>query len=309
MPFMPWTPELETGVDFIDSDHRILVDQINILAASLEEDGGGADVVGSVLNVLADYTKRHFAREAEAFEAAGYPESPAHKRQHDLFVARINNEIVAFQEGRLKAAALLDLLKTWLGAHILKEDKRMAAHLRAGHSAMPGSVVAPQKLEGANILIVDDEFNFRNLLKTVMRALGIRHMQEAKDGAEALELTQTTRFDAILLDDRMPLLDGLEFARMVRAGDGPCAQSVMILVPGSNVTVPLIRQALDNGVHDVVKKPISTEAIKSRLERHLLNPLPFQRRNGLWIPQRPKPPAVTSAPASGLPPRPKVITG
>jgi len=69
------------------------------------------------------------------------------------------------------------------------------------------------------ILVVDDEQTIRELLTIILEGEGYE-VACAAEGAEALRLTRTTAHDVILLDLKMPDMDGPEFARRYRAAGG-----------------------------------------------------------------------------------------
>jgi two-component system, LytTR family, response regulator AlgR len=65
-----------------------------------------------------------------------------------------------------------------------------------------------------NILIADDEIPARNRMRDLLKDIdGIVIVAEAKNGKEAIDLAQTTKPDVMLLDIRMPLMDGIEAAQ------------------------------------------------------------------------------------------------
>jgi two-component system response regulator AlgR len=65
-----------------------------------------------------------------------------------------------------------------------------------------------------NILIADDEIPARNRMRDLLNDIdGIVIVAEAKNGKEAIDLAQTTKPDVMLLDIRMPLMDGIEAAQ------------------------------------------------------------------------------------------------
>jgi CheY-like chemotaxis protein len=72
--------------------------------------------------------------------------------------------------------------------------------------------VEPQR----SVLVIDDDPEMRSLLVLILEQEGYR-LQSAADGREGLELLRTTRPDLIILDMRMPVMDGSEFARRYRA--------------------------------------------------------------------------------------------
>jgi CheY-like chemotaxis protein len=73
----------------------------------------------------------------------------------------------------------------------------------------------PQVLEGLQILIVDDEADARDLLKTILEHSGAQ-VTAANDVDEALALLNESRFDVLVSDIGMPKIDGYAFIRKVR---------------------------------------------------------------------------------------------
>ena len=70
------------------------------------------------------------------------------------------------------------------------------------------------------ILLVDDEQNARSALRCLLTDEGYE-VFEASNGVDALEMLPDCQPDLILLDLRMPVMDGWEFARRYRLGPGP----------------------------------------------------------------------------------------
>ncbi|EGL81459.1 response regulator receiver protein, partial [Caldalkalibacillus thermarum TA2.A1] len=66
-----------------------------------------------------------------------------------------------------------------------------------------------------HILIVDDEWNMRNLLRIHLTKAGFQ-VSEAKNGQEALELLEQQNVDLIILDLMMPDMDGLDVCAKIR---------------------------------------------------------------------------------------------
>ena len=124
MPFITWTEELSIGVEAVDSDHRLLVDLINQLDEAVE-DGQGQDTVGSVLNVLYDYTEYHFDREERLMEACGFADFEKHCDLHRKLkteVVKIRDAFLADEKAVL-GEDVLHFLKDWLTGHIIGQDK------------------------------------------------------------------------------------------------------------------------------------------------------------------------------------------
>lgn len=85
----------------------------------------------------------------------------------------------------------------------------------------------PSLPEGCRVLIVDDNAANRELVRTVLEAFDAQ-VSEAIDGEEGVVAAEAERFDVILMDLRMPRLDGAQAARRIRAGQGPSAGAPII---------------------------------------------------------------------------------
>jgi CheY-like chemotaxis protein len=79
----------------------------------------------------------------------------------------------------------------------------------------------------ARILVVEDDDNIRELVDLVLSGAGYE-VHTASDGAAALQVVGTTPPDLVLLDMRMPVMDGWEFARRYRARPEPPAPIVVL---------------------------------------------------------------------------------
>jgi two-component system invasion response regulator UvrY len=88
--------------------------------------------------------------------------------------------------------------------------------------------MTPTALRAVRVLTVDDQAVFRDAARDVIEATaGFEALGEADSGAEALTLAQALRPDLVLMDVRMPGMDGIETTRRLRAA---CPDSVVVLV-------------------------------------------------------------------------------
>lgn len=299
MAFLEFTDQLKVGFALIDDDHKILIDQVNMLAEAMNA-GDEGDTVASVLNVLIDYTEFHFSREQELMESSAYNLSPGHLKEHAVLVKQVVEMRRRYDAGEVSVKDLLNFLKVWLSQHILKSDKALAAHLMAQTAPMvvAKKAVGDGDIDWArlNVLVVDDQFNFRSLLRSLLNTLGVTKIYEAKSGPEALEVMANFPVDVVLVDDGMKPMDGLAFTKAVRTGQaGVDPKTLVILMPSADITKDYLTRATQSGVHDLVVKPIATKTVRGRIERHLRNPLPFKQVGGMLIPVRQNPPSPQAA--------------
>lgn len=111
-----------------------------------------------------------------------------------------------------------------------------------------------------HILIVEDERSMAGLLKKGLEEENHR-VSLAFDGRTGLELAQAEDFDAIILDLMLPVMDGFEVARRLRAGN----KGVPILMLTARDSVPDIAKGLDCGADDYLTKPFSFMELLARL--------------------------------------------
>jgi CheY-like chemotaxis protein len=107
------------------------------------------------------------------------------------------------------------------------------------------------------LMIVDDNEGVRHLVSRWLERAGFS-VSQAKDGAEALDLIKKDPPDIILADIRMPKINGLELARMVKR-DLPETKVVLMTAYSSPQT---IAQAKREGVDDYLEKPFTQDQVE-----------------------------------------------
>jgi DNA-binding NtrC family response regulator len=117
----------------------------------------------------------------------------------------------------------------------------------------------------AQILIVDDEPNVRLVFRTALESSGYQ-VAEASDGVVALRLVQQHHFDVVLLDLRMPQLDGMETLRRFREL-GIDVPTVIVTAHGS---IPDVVEALRLGAIDFIPKPLPPETLRRTVRQAVL---------------------------------------
>ncbi|MDR2132786.1 MAG: bacteriohemerythrin [Clostridiales Family XIII bacterium] len=127
-----WTPDLETGNELIDSQHKQLIEAIaNLMDAC--SGGKGRSVLVDTIDFVESYTAKHFGDEEELQQRHRYPDYPNHKKLHDGF-KRVVAELGAQLKEEGPTIALVGKVNThiggWLVNHIKREDTKVAAHLR-----------------------------------------------------------------------------------------------------------------------------------------------------------------------------------
>ena len=124
---------------------------------------------------------------------------------------------------------------------------------------------APAQSAGATrVVIAEDEAIIRLDLREILESAGFEVVGETARGDEAVSLVAEHRPDLVILDIKMPGLDGIEAARAISA-----AQSVAIMVLTAFSQRDLIEEARDAGVHAYLVKPFRREQILPAIDRVL----------------------------------------
>ena len=115
------------------------------------------------------------------------------------------------------------------------------------------------------VLIIDDEENIRRVTRLTLEAAGY-HVGEASDGERGLEAYgDGSAWDAVLLDQRMPGIDGLETLRQIKQRQ-PYARVIMSTAYAS---IELAVDAMKLGATDFVRKPMTPEILRNAIAASL----------------------------------------
>jgi CheY-like chemotaxis protein len=128
-------------------------------------------------------------------------------------------------------------------------------------------------MKAKRVLVVDDE---RNIRLTVVRALEPLKLaaDEALNGEDALEKMKTQSYDLILLDLKMPGMDGMEVLRRLR--ERGAADKVVIIT--AHGTIDNAVEAMKLGAIDFLQKPFSPDQLRRAASQALHRGLGFLRR-------------------------------
>ena len=112
-------------------------------------------------------------------------------------------------------------------------------------------------------LIVDDSRVVRKVASRIVRDLGFT-VTEAAEGAEALRMCRESMPDAVILDWNMPVMNGLEFLKSLRATPGGSEPKVIFCTTMNDLDH--ISQALSLGADEYIMKPFDADILNEKLE-------------------------------------------
>ncbi|HZO89267.1 MAG TPA: response regulator [Chthonomonadaceae bacterium] len=129
----------------------------------------------------------------------------------------------------------------------------------------------------ARILVVDDENNIRTMMRLALQYVG-HTVETASDGPEGLDkFGDGSGCDLVLLDQRMPGMEGLEVLREMRQRD-PKARIIMVTAFG---TIDLAVDAIKAGATDFLRKPFTAEVLRGAVQSALQEAQPSVSPTGV----------------------------
>ena len=122
-------------------------------------------------------------------------------------------------------------------------------------------------LENKAVLIVDDKMENLFALKIMLKPTGLKIIK-AKSGQEAIEKLRENAVDLILLDVKMPVMDGYETATTIRQNSTLCHIPIIFVSAIDEGTNSFSAEA-GHGIIDYMYKPIDKQKMKDMLEKYL----------------------------------------
>ena len=114
-----------------------------------------------------------------------------------------------------------------------------------------------------NILIVDDFRTMLKILENFLKQFGFKNIDEATDGAKALEKMKDKKYDLILSDWNMEPMSGMDLLKAVRAN--PATKAIPFIFITAESKVENIIAAKQAGVSNYIVKPLNANTLKEKL--------------------------------------------
>lgn len=116
----------------------------------------------------------------------------------------------------------------------------------------------PSAARSMRVLVAEDDALNAAMLRSVLEQLG-HQVAHVMDGKRALELVQLCEFDMLMIDARMPVMDGAEAIRAIRALDGPISHAPIVAVMGGDSNEA--QACVEAGADAVLRKPVSVSGV------------------------------------------------
>ena len=119
------------------------------------------------------------------------------------------------------------------------------------------------------ILVIDDDLNIQEILENVLSELGYK-IDLASDGSQALKRINQDKPDLIIMDIRLPDIDGISLCRQIRQLKETSEMPILMLTALSDLTT--YHDAKLFGAVDYIVKPFDLDLLREKIEKILFLP-------------------------------------
>jgi len=141
-----------------------------------------------------------------------------------------------------------------------------------------------ERIRSLKILIVDDDYHMRKVVRTMLTAIGVRDVHDEADAIAGLQAICALIPDVVILDWAMPKMSGAEFLRTVRAPRSFAVPNVPIIVLTGHGERAFVVEAMQLGANEYLLKPVSTKALFDRLVSVVAKPRPMVKSGDYYGP-------------------------
>jgi two-component system chemotaxis response regulator CheY len=137
----------------------------------------------------------------------------------------------------------------------------------------------------AKVLMIDDDYYMRKVIRSLLLAVGIKDFHEASNGIEGLEAIPQIHPDVVILDWEMPNMSGGDFMRIVRSPKSYAVPDVPVIMLTGHVERERVVEAIRLGVNEFLCKPVSAKLLQQRILSIRGNPRPMVRIGDYYGPE------------------------
>ncbi|MGA0609511.1 ATP-binding protein [Caldimonas sp. KR1-144] len=235
------------------TEHGSVRLEISLLASDAERAHVGIAVEDSGVGIAPEHLQRIF----EPFEQAG---QASHRAQGSGLGLAISRSLAHMMGGDISVTSRPG------------QGSRFSLDVWLPVVDAPGTVqAAPRRIRGYHgprrrVLVVDDVINNRALMVDYLLPLGFE-VHQAADGVQGLDRARAVAPDLIVMDNTMPVLDGLEATRRLRAGDD--TRHVPIVCVSASATQASRQRSLEAGASAFLSKPVDLRELADEIGRLL----------------------------------------
>ena len=140
-------------------------------------------------------------------------------------------------------------------------------------------------VRAAKVLVVDDEFYSRKVIRTLLMAIGVSNIHDSAECRDGLDMIRTIAPHLVILDWEMPGMTGADFVRQVRSPATFPYPDVPIIMLTGHSERSRVMEAIRLGVHEFLVKPVSSAALQARIVSVLTRPRAMVQRGDYYGPE------------------------
>ena len=182
----------------------------------------------------------------------------------------ITKMLVELMNGRIEVESKKGTGTTFTVYVTLKESDRQESDIQ---EPVPAPEQDPaETLKGRRILLAEDVPVNAEIMMMVLglRGIEVDHAENGKIAAEKYLAHEPGWYDAVLMDMRMPVMDGLEAARAIRASGRPDAETIPIVALTANAFDEDVQRSMQAGLNAHLSKPVEPDLLSETLEKLIL---------------------------------------
>ena len=125
-------------------------------------------------------------------------------------------------------------------------------------------------LQGIRVLVVEDNIVNQKVAQGMLKKIGVTDIEVCENGVDAIVAMERSKFDVVLMDVQMPVMDGYETTRKIREQEALAQRQPQLIIAMTAHSMEGDKKlCLDAGMSDYVAKPIQTDALKGVLLNNL----------------------------------------
>lgn len=156
----------------------------------------------------------------------------------------------------------------WFEIPLVIASRAVVGELKSEPQKKPTPVRIAKSANGELILLVEDNVTNQILAKAILEDLGYQ-VHVVANGEEALEAMSRVDYALILMDGQMPVMDGFETTRRIRANEQKTSVHIPIIAMTANASEEDRQQCLSVGMDDFIAKPFKSAELHRKVEKWL----------------------------------------
>ncbi|MDP3735812.1 MAG: response regulator [Hyphomonadaceae bacterium] len=141
-------------------------------------------------------------------------------------------------------------------------------------------------MERLKVLVVDDNHHMTNIVKTILRGIGIKDLADVSNASDAFQAIRITPVDLIIADYAMEPVDGCELTKLIRTASDSPNHYVPIIMLTAYAERSKVEAARDAGVTEFCAKPVTATELYRKVAAVINTPRSFIRTSVYFGPDR-----------------------